>query len=163
MPRCAVGWDAPAEKQGPWPGDAAGAGGELLARRELVGWFVVVGRVLDSRWRMARDLRSLFLAPPGVSQVAGNQQRARWGCDTVLVIRKVVSAAVAFKVSTGTESPAAGNSSTPARKGYPKGTRPRGSTSTLSTRHAKPAFAIRLADSMAALGAVGVGGGHQPL
>lgn len=59
LPRCAVGWDAPAEKQGPWM--LLGQGGS--SSPELVGWFVVVGRgladgtglggvpQLSARWR----------------------------------------------------------------------------------------------------------------
>ncbi|KAK0753065.1 hypothetical protein B0T18DRAFT_483906 [Schizothecium vesticola] len=46
---------------------------------ELVGWFVVVGRVQDSRWRMARDLEALFWVPPAAGQLAANQQKGAMG------------------------------------------------------------------------------------
>lgn len=47
--------------------------------QELVGWFVVVGRVQDSRWRMAQDLRALLLAPPSCPPGGGEPAKGAMG------------------------------------------------------------------------------------
>lgn len=65
------------KSRGPGPGMLLVLGGS--SSPELVGWFVVVGRVLDSRWRMARDLRSLFLALPRCQPGGGEPAKGAMG------------------------------------------------------------------------------------
>lgn len=62
LPRCAVGWDAPAEKQGPWM-LLGGRGG--APRQSWLG-----GSWWGEGWRMARELGGVPSCRPGGGEPA---------------------------------------------------------------------------------------------